>query len=65
MADGLGVTCQGGLVETAPSRSFLEKAKAFYTGGSFAMVATVSIIIALGVLTALCCYRGIHKDVRI
>lgn len=64
MAGALGVTCQGGFVETAPSRSFLEKAKDFYTGGSFAMVASVSGIIALGVLIALCCCRGIHKDVR-
>ncbi|CAM9357445.1 unnamed protein product, partial [Laminaria digitata] len=62
VAGALGVTCQGGLVETAPSRSFLEKAKDFYTGGSFAMVASVSGIIALGVLIALCCCRGIHKD---
>lgn len=58
------MTCQGGFVETAGSRSFIEKAKAFYTGGSFAMIVTVSGIIALGVLTALCCYRGIHNDVR-
>ena len=64
VADALSVTCQGGFVETAPSSSFFDKAKSFYTGGSVAMVATVSGLIVLGVITALCCCRGIHKEVR-
>lgn len=63
MANALGVTCQGGFGKTAASQSFVEKAEAFYMDGGTPMVAAMGGLIALGVLTVLCCCRSIRQDV--